>query len=86
MRDYYDEDKLIIPNGELILNANCKYCLPCGICELRSSFDKKELCNQFKSIGIKKTCINCLNKGIAMKDFPCKECIDGSKWRPLYNE
>lgn len=53
MSNYYDKEKLIIPNGKLIMKVNCKYCLPCGICELRSSFERKELCNEFEALNFK---------------------------------
>lgn len=90
MNDYYDEKKLIIPNGKLIMKVNCEYCLPCGICKFKSTFDKQVLCNEFERITLKldqkKTCMNCLNKGIAKKDFPCNECEECSKWRAQYNE
>lgn len=90
MNDYYDEKKLIIPNGKLIMRVRCDYCLPCGICKFKSTFDKQVLCNVFEEITSKldhsKTCINCLNKHIPMSQFPCKECDDKSKWRPLNNE
>lgn len=35
---------------------------------------------------IRKSCMNCLNKGIAMKDYPCKDCIDCSNWREPYHD
>lgn len=71
------------------IRVNCKYCLPCGICERKSSFDETIMCNQFQAIELKpqrKTCMNCLNKGIAMKDYPCNECKYGSNWREQYHE
>ena len=50
---YFDKEKLIIPNGEVILKVNCKYCLPCGICEFKSGFDRQILCNEFEAITFK---------------------------------
>ena len=82
----HDYDKICI----ITENVNCKNCLPCGICERFSTFDETIYC--VKSIGIvidnpkRKNCMNCLNSGRAMKDFPCKECVDCSNWREKYND
>lgn len=62
---------------------NCKHCLPCGICELKSSFDKTVLCNQVQPIE-RKTCMNCLNRETPLEDFPCIDCENASNWRRKY--